>query len=77
MASATRLDRILGEMARGVVPDSRTVPDLAAALHLVRRLGGSVRSETRTAPGIATWAFVATSDGTEPLLWQDGAASVA
>ena len=73
MDSSTPLERVLGEMPEGVVPGSRIVPDLSGALTLVRRLGGSVRSETRTAPGIASWAFVAAPDGCELLLWQDSA----
>jgi predicted enzyme related to lactoylglutathione lyase len=52
------------------VPATRTVPDLEAALDLVRRLGGSIVSETRTAPGIGSWAFVADRDGSELVLWQ-------
>jgi hypothetical protein len=27
-------------------------------------------SETRTAPGIGSWAFVSDNDGSELLLWQ-------
>ena len=71
MSSTPPLDRVLGEMTPGLISGSRTVPDLDAALELVRRLGGSVMSETRTAPGIASWAFVAAPDGSELLLWQD------
>ena len=71
MASAARLDSVFGSMAQGAVPASRTVPDLEAALGLVRQLGGSVVSEIRTAPGIGSWAFVAGSDGSELLLWQN------
>jgi predicted enzyme related to lactoylglutathione lyase len=73
MASAARLDSVFESMAQGAVPASRTVPDLEAALGLVRRLGGSVASEIRTAPGIGSWAFVAASDGTELLLWENAA----
>lgn len=71
MASAARLDSVFESMAPGAVPASRTVPDLEAALGLVRQLGGSVVSEIRTAPGIGSWAFVAGSDGSELLLWQN------
>ena len=68
MARHRRLERLVG--AAGEVPATRTVPDLEAALDLVRRLGGSIASETRTAPGIGSWAFVSDHDGTELLLWQ-------
>ena len=57
------------------VPATRTVPDLEVALALVRRLGGSVVSETRTAPGIGSWAFVADRDGSEIVLWQSSVAA--
>ena len=63
-----RLDRVFG--VTGDVPSTRTVPDLEVALGLVRRLGGSIVSETRTAPGIGSWAFVSDTDGSELLLWQ-------
>ena len=72
MATA-RLDRVFESMAPGDVPTSRMVSDLEAALGLVRRLGGSVVSEIRTAPGIGSWAFVAGSDGSELLLWENAA----
>jgi predicted enzyme related to lactoylglutathione lyase len=68
VARQQRLERVFG--ATGDVPAMRTVPDLGVALDLVRRLGGSVVSETRTAPGIASWAFVSDHDGSELLLWQ-------
>ena len=68
MARQRRLERVL--RAADEVPATRTVPDLEAALRLVRRLGGSIMSETRTAPGIGSWAFVAHNDGSEVLLWQ-------
>lgn len=71
MASAERLDSAFESMAQGAVPGSRTVPDLEAALGLVRQLGGCVASEIRTAPGIGSWVFVAGSDGNELLLWQN------
>jgi predicted enzyme related to lactoylglutathione lyase len=76
MARAARLDSFFESMAQGAVPASRTVPDLEAALGLVRQLAGSIASEVRTAPGIGSWAFVAVSDGTELLLWEN-AASIA
>ena len=68
MARQRRLDRMFE--ATGDVPTTRTVPDLEAALVLVRRLGGSIVSETRTAPGIGSWAFVSDTDGSELVLWQ-------
>ena len=68
MARQGRLERVFGPT--GAVPATRTVPDLEAALGLVRRLGGSIVSETRTAPGIGSWAFVSDSDGSELVLWQ-------
>lgn len=71
MDEGRRLERVFG--ATGDVPSTRAVPDLDAALGLVRRLGGSIASETRTAPGIGSWAFVADPDGGELLLWQSAA----
>ena len=68
MARQRRLTRAFG--VTGEVPATRTVPDLEAALGLVLRLGGSIVSETRTAPGIGSWAFVADTDGSELVLWQ-------
>lgn len=68
MASQRQLDGAFG--AASEVPATRTVPDLDAALRLVRRLGGSIVSETRTMPGIGSWAFVSDGDGSELLLWQ-------
>jgi predicted enzyme related to lactoylglutathione lyase len=53
------------------VPTTRPVRNLDAALRAVRRLGGSVTSETRTAPGIGSWAFVTDRDGAELVLWED------
>jgi predicted enzyme related to lactoylglutathione lyase len=56
------------------VPMSLTVQSLAISLSLVRRLGGSVTSETRTAPGIGSWVLVADRDGNELVLWENAAA---
>jgi predicted enzyme related to lactoylglutathione lyase len=75
MARQRRLERAFGPS--GEVPATRTVPDLESALRLVRRLGGSIVSETRTAPGIGSWAFVADNDGSELLLWQSSTSLVA
>ena len=68
MTRQRRLEGAFG--AAGDVPTTRTVPDLDAALRLVRRLGGAIVSETRTAPGIGSWAFVSDRDGSELVLWQ-------
>ena len=57
------------------VPTTRSVPSLEAALRDVRRLGGTVTSETRTAPGIGSWAFVADAAGVELVLWEDAPAT--
>jgi len=56
------------------VPTTRSVPSLEAALRDVRQHGGTVTSETRTAPGIGSWAFVADADGAELVIWQDAPA---
>ena len=61
---------------RPVVPRTRVVRSLEAALRGVRELGGTIASETRTAPGVGSWAFVAEADGLEIVLWEDAAASV-
>jgi predicted enzyme related to lactoylglutathione lyase len=71
MGSTARLDHVFESMNEGAVPEARIVPDLDAALDVVRRLGGAIASEMRTAPGIGSWAFVAREDGREVLLWQD------
>lgn len=68
MTSQRRLEQMFGPI--GDVPATRTVPDLEEALALVRRLGGSITSETRMAPGIGAWAFVSDNEGSELLLWQ-------
>lgn len=52
------------------VPTTRSVPSLRAALRDIRRLGGTVTSETRTVPGIGSWAFIAGADGVELVLWE-------
>jgi len=56
------------------VPTTRSVKSLEAALRDIRRLGGLITSETRTAPGIGSWAFVADADGVELVLWEDASA---
>lgn len=75
MARRPQLERMLGSM--GEVPATRTVPNLEAALSLVRRMGGSIVSETRTAPGIGSWAFVSDTYGRELLLWQSSVSTLA
>jgi predicted enzyme related to lactoylglutathione lyase len=56
------------------IPTSRPVPDLDAALALIGSAGGSIASETRTAPGIGSWAFVVDREGREIVLWETAAA---
>ena len=69
MAGTRRLDPSLDAKV-AVGPIARTVASLDAALREVRRLGGSVTSETRTAPGIGSWTFVADREGNELVLWE-------
>jgi len=59
------------DAVRTGVPTSRTVPNLELALGVVRRLGGSVTSETRRAPGIGTWALVTDAHGNDLVLWEN------
>ena len=70
MTRAERLSDVFATPAPGAVPGARAVTDLPAALDVVRRLGGAIVSEIRTAPGIASWAFIADRDGSELVLWQ-------
>lgn len=79
MPLASALDAALPQIgpvasASPPVPNTRSVPSLEAALRDVRRLGGTVTSETRTAPGIGSWAFVADAGGVELVLWEDAPA---
>ena len=62
----------MGALTPGLpsVPTTRSVPSLEAALRDIRRLGGTVTSETRTVPGIGSWAFIADADGAEIVLWE-------
>lgn len=62
----------IGPVAPGLssVPTTRTVPSLEAAMREIRRLGGTVTSDTRTAPGIGSWAFVADATGVEVVIWE-------
>jgi predicted enzyme related to lactoylglutathione lyase len=56
---------------RATVPGARTVRSLDGALRLIGRLGGSVTSETRTVPGIGSWALVTDRHGNDLVLWED------
>ena len=57
------------------IPTSRPVQSLDAALALIGSAGGSITSETRTAPGIGSWAFVVDGEGREIVLWETAAAT--
>ncbi|HJP71266.1 MAG TPA: hypothetical protein VJ975_06065 [Candidatus Limnocylindria bacterium] len=70
MARAARLSEYFAGSAPGGVPGARSVPDLGTALAMVRRLGGAIASDIRTAPGIGSWAFITDRDGSELVLWQ-------
>jgi predicted enzyme related to lactoylglutathione lyase len=70
MAASAEFSDVLAGSAPGPVPGATIVPDLGAALDLVRRLGGAIASEIRTAPGIGSWAFITDRDGSELVLWQ-------
>jgi len=78
MSLATALDAAPAQIAvtprSPLVPTTRSVPSLEAALRDIRRLGGTVTSETRMAPGIGSWAFIADADGVELVIWQDAPA---
>jgi predicted enzyme related to lactoylglutathione lyase len=67
---------LMGALAPGLssVPTTRSVPSLEAALLDIPRLGGTVTSETRTVPGIGSWAFIADADGVEIVLWENAVA---
>jgi len=76
MSLASALDAAparIGPVRPGLpsVPTTRSVRDLEAALRDIRRLGGTVTSETRTVPGVGSWAFVADHDGVELVVWED------
>lgn len=70
MARTARLSEVFARPAPGAVPGARAVADLGTALDVVRRLGGAIASEIRSAPGIGSWVFIADSDGSELVLWQ-------
>lgn len=61
------------DMVKSSVPTARSVPSLSAAMGLIRRLGGSVTSEIRTAPGIGSWALVVDAEGNDLVLWENAA----
>jgi predicted enzyme related to lactoylglutathione lyase len=79
MSLASSVDAAPAQMGAGTpelpsVPTTRSVPSLEAALRVIRRLGGTVTSETRTVPGIGSWAFIADADGVEVVLWENAPA---
>ena len=61
-------------VVRAAIPGARTVRSLDGALRLLRRGGGSVTSETRTVPGIGSWALVTDRHGNDLVLWEDAPA---
>jgi predicted enzyme related to lactoylglutathione lyase len=61
----------LAEVQELVVPTTRTVPSLDDALRQLALFGGAISSETRTAPGVGSWALVTDQDGNELVLWED------
>ena len=61
--------------ARPSVPNTRPVTSLESAVRDIRQCGGRITSETRTVPGIGSWAFVADADGVEHVLWEDASAT--
>lgn len=71
MARTAPLSDVFAKPAPGAVPGARAVADLVVALDVVRRLGGAIASEIRTAPGIGSWAFITDRDGSELVLWQN------
>lgn len=75
MSLATAVDAapaVMGALTPGLpsVPTTRSVPSLEAALRDIRRLGGTVTSETRMVPGIGSWAFITDADGVEIVFWE-------
>jgi predicted enzyme related to lactoylglutathione lyase len=71
MLSMNHLDGALAPAVASSVPTSRSVPSLSAALGLIRRRGGSVTSDVRTAPGIGSWALVTDAEGNDLVLWEN------
>ena len=76
LAAVDAAPALMGVLTPGFpsVPTTRSVLSLEAALGDIRRLGGTVTSETRTVPGIGSWAFIAGADGSEIILWESALA---
>ena len=78
MSHGRALDAHAGVVAampsRPSVPSTRPVTSLEAALRDILLSGGWITSETRTVPGIGSWAFVADVSGVELVLWEDASA---
>ncbi len=74
MDAPTILDSSAHPTVRAVVPGARIVRSLAGALQLVLSGGGSITSETRTVPGIGSWALVTDRDGRDLVLWENAPA---
>ena len=64
---------LMGAITPGLpsVPTTRSVSSLDGALRDIRRLGGTVTSETRMVPGIGSRAFIIDADGVEIVLWEN------
>jgi predicted enzyme related to lactoylglutathione lyase len=75
MDRTTNLDTAL-DASGATVPTSRTVRSLDSALLIVQRLGGLITSETRTAPGIGSWALVTDRHGHDLVLWEDATPAI-
>jgi predicted enzyme related to lactoylglutathione lyase len=71
MDRTTTLDSLTHVTLRTAVPGARTVRSLDGALRLFGRHGGTVTSETRTVPGIGSWALVTDRHGNDLVLWED------
>jgi predicted enzyme related to lactoylglutathione lyase len=67
----TKQLQTVAELAELAVPTARNVPSLDDALRQIALYGGAVTSETRTAPGVGSWALVTDGDGTELVIWED------
>ena len=72
---ATPARMVAAMPTRPSVPTTRSVTSLEAAVRDIRVSGGRITSETRTVPGIGSWAFVANADGVELVLWEDASAT--
>jgi predicted enzyme related to lactoylglutathione lyase len=73
--AGTRHPRLqtLAEALELAVPTAHTVPSLDDALRAIAGFGGAIASETRTAPGIGSWALVTDRHGNELVLWENAA----